>query len=193
MNQTLRILGVLGVLGVLLLAACDTAPLSGPPDMPLGRHECKACGMLVSEDRCSSALLVESNGRREYFFYDDLGCMLDQEREGIDGADVVEGFARDYTTRSWLSVNSGSFLFADPDRVHTPMGSGIVAFLTPADAEEARTRLGGRTMSYAALREARRVWMEDRFGRPDRKPMNDPPSPGDGASTNGQPAQKGPP
>ncbi len=166
-------------LAALLLSACEPAPLSGPPDMPLGRHECKACGMLVSEDRCSSALLVESNGRREYFFYDDLGCMLDQVRKGLENTTIVNHFAHDYNSRSWVSVADATFLFADPAKLQTPMGSGIVAFSTSADAEQAKATFGGRTMSYADLAEARRVWMEERYGRP--------------KSQDGQPAGKGPP
>lgn len=162
-----------------LLSACERAPLSGPPDMPLGRHECKACGMLVSEDRCSSALLVESNGRREYFFYDDLGCMLDQIREGLDDTKIIEHFAHDYDSRSWVTAADATFLFADPAQLQTPMGSGIVAFSTSSDAEKAKARFGGRTMGYADLADGRRKWMEERYGRP---------SPQDG-----HPAGKGPP
>lgn len=166
-------------LAALLLPACERAPLSGPPDMPLGRHECKACGMLVSEDRCSSALLVESHGRREYYFYDDLGCMLDQAREGIDSETIVEHFARDYDSRTWVSAAEATFLFADPAKLQTPMGSGIVAFSSSTDAEKAKARFGGRTMSYVELADSRRVWMEERYGRPKLQ--------------DGHPAGKGPP
>lgn len=186
---------ILCTLAALLLWACERAPLSGPPDMQLGRHECKACGMLVSEDRCSSALLVESHGRREYFFYDDLGCMLDQVREGIDDATVIEVFARDYGARSWLSAKDATFLFADAARLQTPMGSGIVAFLAAADAQSANARYGGRTMTYPDLVEARRAWTEERYGRPGPKPARspDPASPAGEASTDGPTAGKGPP
>lgn len=170
---------ILCTLVALLLAACERAPLSGPPDVQLGRHECKACGMLVSEDRCSSALLVESHGRRDYFFYDDLGCMLDQEREGIDDAIVIEAFARDYGARTWVSAKDATFLFADVAKLQTPMGSGIVAYSTRADAEKAKVRFDGRTMGYAELADARRAWMEARYGRPN--------------SPDGHPAGKGPP
>lgn len=163
----------------LLLSACERAPLSGPPDMPLGRHECKACGMLVSEDRCSSALLIESNERREYFFYDDLGCMLDQIREGLDDAQIIEHFAHDYDSRSWVTAADATFLFADPAKLQTPMGSGIVAFSSSSDAEKAKARFGGRTMGYAELADGRREWMEERYGRP--------------KSQDGHPAGKGPP
>ena len=166
-------------LAALLLSGCERSPLAGPPDMPLGRHECKACGMLVSEDRCSSSLLVESHGRREYYFYDDLGCMLDQVREGIENTTIVEHFARDYDSRSWVSAAGATFLFADPAKLQTPMGSGIVAFSSSGDAERAKARFGGRTMNYADLAEARRVWMEERYGRP--------------KSQDGHPAGKGPP
>lgn len=135
--------------------------------------------MLVSEDRCSSALLVERHGRREYLFYDDLGCMLNHVREGIESTTIVEHFARDYDSRSWVSATDATFLFADPAALQTPMGSGIVAFSTSVGAEQARTRVGGRTMDYAGIGEARRVWMEEQYGQP--------------ASHDGHSAGKGPP
>jgi hypothetical protein len=154
------------ILCLSLPAACNRAPLTGPPTLRLGSDECSACGMLVSEDRCSSALLVENEGRREFLYYDDLGCMLDEEREGMPGTTVIERFAHDYETRAWIDASNARYLLCDPKTLLTPMGSGIVAFSSLAGAEAAQAIHGGQIHDLAALREARRLWMEERYGKP---------------------------
>ena len=53
MSRLLIILGA-GLAAASLLAGCDRAPLSGPPELRLGRDECVECGMIINDDRCSS-------------------------------------------------------------------------------------------------------------------------------------------
>lgn len=153
-----------------LLNGCEGASSSGPPNLRLGSKECGACGMLVSEDRCSSAMLVRNQGRHEHLFFDDLGCMLDHERDGMPGVTVIERYAHDYDTRAWVDVNAAHFLYADPKSLKTPMGSGIVAFASKEAAEKALATHGGMISDYARLGEARRAWMEARYGKPRPKP-----------------------
>jgi nitrous oxide reductase accessory protein NosL len=141
----------------LVLAACDRGTVSGPPEIRLGSKECFDCGMLVSEDRCSTALLVEVDGRREYRFFDDLGCMLDHEREGLDGAVVVERFVHDFDAKAWIPAEDAVFVLGEPKSVKTPMGSGMIAFASREAAEDARRRLGGEVLRFTALVEARRL------------------------------------
>lgn len=153
-----------------LLPACGRADLSGPPNLRLGRDECIACGMLINEDRCSSALLLERDGHREHALFDDLGCMLDYEHDHAADIRVITRFAHDHDSRAWAPADAASFLMADPDKLPTPMGSGIVAFATREAAERARERAGGSILSFDQLVPARRAWMESRYGKPEGKP-----------------------
>jgi hypothetical protein len=41
------------------IAACRTGELTGPPDLRLGRDECAGCGMIISDGRCASAMLIQ--------------------------------------------------------------------------------------------------------------------------------------
>lgn len=148
------------------LTACQQAVLSGPPELRLGRSECGECGMLISEDRCSSALLIDARGRREHVLYDDIGCMLDAERRGLDGAVVAERYVHDYGTRAWVEASAAHFVAADRDSLQTPMGSGLVAFASAGDAEASSRTHKGRVLDYTALAAYRRAWMEERFGKP---------------------------
>jgi hypothetical protein len=145
-----------------VLSGCARPPLSGPPELRLGRDECRECGMLISEDRCCAALLLERDGVREYALFDDLGCLLDFERTRLDGAVVVDRFARDYAARQWIPAGTAAYLLAEPERLVTPMSSGMVAFAASAAADEARGRFGGRVLDLAGLQLARAGWAEVR-------------------------------
>lgn len=149
------------------LSGCEGRPLSGPPDLRLGHDPCVECGMLISEDRCSSALLIHRDGRREHLLFDDIGCMLDIEREGIEGATVLQRFVHDHDSRQWLDADTATFLIADPDRLPTPMASGMVAYAGRAAAESAQRRFGGDVTDYAVLGARRREWLEARLRRVD--------------------------
>lgn len=147
---------------VTLAPSCRRDELSGPPDLRLGRDECVECGMLINEDRCSTAFLIVRGGRREYVMFDDIGCMLDYEAKERADAAIVEGYVRDHGTRAWIAHTRAAYLVTDPDRLPTPMGSGMVAFAAKADAERARAEFGGTVMEYGGLPEARRAWAEAR-------------------------------
>ena len=142
---------------IAMLSGCGRTDLSGPPAMRLGRDECAECGMLVNEDRCSCAMLIEREGRREYLVFDDLGCLLDL-RDDAPSTTVVETFVHDYGTGEWTSGRHAHYLSAKPDAVPTPMGSGIVAFTTSERAAAQQARSGGATSTYDRLTEARRAW-----------------------------------
>ncbi len=159
-----------GILGAVVLAGCGREPLSGPPELRLGRDECAECGMIINEDRCSSALLIERDGRREHIAFDDIGCMLDYEFENRATLVIVQGFVHDHSTQAWVQTDAASSLFAERERIPTPMGSGIVAFAGRQGAEAAQADIGGRIMDYAELAPARRAWMEALYGKPRSAP-----------------------
>lgn len=155
----------------LSLTGCADEPITGPPQLRLGRVECAECGMIVSEDRFSAAFLIDRRGRREHIAFDDIGCMLDHEREhdAADGLVILGRFVHDHDTRAWAEAGEASFLLAEPDRLPTPMGSGIAAFGSRESAEAAHATVGGVVMDYDELVVAREEWMRARYG-----PRSDP-------------------
>lgn len=118
-----------------LLPGCLQEPEVAPPELRLGREECAECGMLVAEDRCSSALLVDRDGRRRHLVFDDIGCMIDHERAGGIEGSILGRWVHDYGTKTWVEAGAATFLMADPESLKTPMASGIVACASRADAE----------------------------------------------------------
>jgi copper chaperone NosL len=145
-------------------SACQRAELTGPPDLRLGRDQCIECGMIINEDRFSSAALVavEERRGREHYLFDDVGCMLDYQREYPEIA-FIELFAHDANTRAWLPAQEAVFLLTDPSAILTPMGSGIAAYADRAAAEAAQATFGGEILSYSELAAPRRAWIEARM------------------------------
>ena len=155
------------VLAILLvLAGCDRSQLSGPPELRLGRDECAECGMLINEDRCSSAYLVERAGRRDHVLFDDIGCMLDYAHESPRDVHLLDGFVHDHPTRAWVPASSAQFLLGPPPKLATPMGSGIWAFADRAQADGLRADVSGEVFDLEGITTARRAWMDARYGTP---------------------------
>jgi copper chaperone NosL len=135
----------------LFLPACGGAPLSGPPTLHLGRDECAGCGMIISEDRCSCAVLAQEHGERRHLAFDDIGCMLEFEREHRPDTRVLERYVHDRDSHQWIAADAAAFLVAPPGALATPMGSGIVAFGSREAAERRQAAVGGRVMPWPEL------------------------------------------
>lgn len=149
------------------LAGCGRSELTGPPQMRLGREECAACGMLVNEDRCSCALLIERDSERLYAFFDDLGCLMNYEYDHASDVRVLERYVRDYQSRAWLHAEQALFVRADPETLHTPMGSGTIALANNAAVEQLGIAWQAGPMSYREAFRDRREWMWAHYGKPD--------------------------
>ncbi len=164
----------LAACAVVLSAGCDDRDLNAPPQLRVGRDECAGCGMLIAEDRCAAAAIVEHGGVREALVFDDLGCLLDMERDPPERVRFLLRFARDYDARSWIDCESSTFAWTGDSGVHTPMGSGILAFAKSGAADAiVRSRDGGASMAvltWPQVVERRTQLMHERFGTPGTKP-----------------------
>ncbi|MDZ4831801.1 MAG: nitrous oxide reductase accessory protein NosL [Phycisphaerae bacterium] len=146
------------VLGIAAMTAgCSDAPSDGPPVLRVGRDECSHCGMMIAEDRCSAALLVELPDGRGYRLFDDLGCLLDYERTHRDDA-IIARFSRDYAAREWVPATTARYVMSEA--IQTPMGSWLVAFGDEGAANAARETHGGTLLSWADLPSARINWLK---------------------------------
>lgn len=146
------------------LAGCGERRTEGPPELRLGQDECGACGMVVGEERCSAAWLIEEAGRREYLVFDDLGCRLDAERRLEPSRRVIGSWVHDYQSQAWVNAGSAVYLAADAKRLMTPMGSGMVAFATRAEAEEGMRQWGGQIVNEEGLRALHAARREELYG-----------------------------
>jgi nitrous oxide reductase accessory protein NosL len=152
-----------------LIPACRRAEVSGPPNLRLGHDECAGCGMLVSEDRCSCALLIDSDEGRTHLIFDDLGCLLDY-RSDHPGRLPIDTFVHDYGTARWVRAGAASFLHTVPERLATPMSSAMVAFESRDSAERQQMVSGGEVVDYNRLDVLRREWRAARRAGPSGSP-----------------------
>lgn len=107
-----------------------------PEPLPLDRYTCARCGMMIS-DVADAAEYVSA--REETRFYDDLGCAAaDAGRVPIRGKFFVraEGGTR------WLDAEDAFFARTGG---RTPMGYGVFAFSTEAQARDA----GGKALRWS--------------------------------------------
>ncbi|GJQ28683.1 MAG: hypothetical protein HBSAPP03_05670 [Phycisphaerae bacterium] len=156
----------LGMSATMLAPGCNGTPLAGPPNLRLGRDECAECGMLINDGRSAAAFLLEDSARRTHALFDDTGCLLDYERKHEGEGRILGVYIRDYETGAWVEGGGATFLLADPDRLPTPMGSGIAAYADPARAAAAKEKYGGDILTLDRLRPARRAWLRERYGSP---------------------------
>ena len=126
---------------VLVLTACASAPLTGPPSLRLGRDLCAECGMMISDGRFAAGAVMEDDaGRREHAVFDDPGCLLDALRSLPAGRHAEHLFVRDYATGEWVLLADAWVVTGSGAR--TPMGWGIIAFGDRAAAEGAAKGAG---------------------------------------------------
>ena len=145
----------------LFQSGCDRA--DSPPGLTLRRDACSACGMTIEDEKSACALRIQAASGAQDLLFDDLGCLLDYQRdEGKN--DVVQGvFVHDQQSGRWIPGQAAWYVFGAGDRFQTPMSSGIAAFSTRAEAE--RQKGTGVALNWDSLREARTRWMEEHFGK----------------------------
>jgi copper chaperone NosL len=122
------------------LIGCEADVPDAPPSIKYGQDLCAHCNMIITDARHAAASLVRVDGRRRALAFDDVGDLIDYHRERAD-APVERQFVADSGSGAWVEFGRAHFVRA-PD-VHTPMGSGILAFASESDARAAADKHGG--------------------------------------------------
>lgn len=138
------------------LSACEHQPTDGPPQLRLGRDECTECGMSIVEARSAAATIATIDGQRSELLWDDIGCMLDWERESPD-TPVTARYVRDFATEEWVDAQKARFVMSP--KIKTPMASGLVAYASADAATACHAEHGGALLSWADLGQARTAWL----------------------------------
>jgi copper chaperone NosL len=109
----------------LALAACGPPTLE-PEEVRVDRVHCARCGMMVSRVADSAQAVFPNADTR---FYDDIGCLLRDANARRPGGRL---YARAAGDSGWLAVEDA--WFASPAGRQTPMGYGLAAYATEAEA-----------------------------------------------------------
>lgn len=122
---------------VSVLAGC--ARQAGPPPIAPGTA-CAMCGMSIENVRFAAEM--RSGGA--WKAYDDIGCLLRATREDRQ----APVWLTDHDTRTLHAADS---VWVVKGSLPTPMGSGCVAFVDRAAADEVARQAGGQVMRYHEL------------------------------------------
>jgi copper chaperone NosL len=127
-----------GVAWIIAAAACGGGSLE-PQPLPLDEVDCARCGMRVSDLAHAAQVVAPGDEPR---FYDDRGCLAKD-------ASALPADARLFVQldggAGWTDVREA--YFAVPAEARTPMGYGVTAFRTEAEAR--RADRAGRTLRWA--------------------------------------------
>lgn len=133
--------------GALVIGCANEAP-EGPPTVKYGQAECAECGMIVSNERYSAAIVLAPGERDRERIFDDINCMVEHDTSK-QVPDSARRYVHDAATLTWVPASDAVFV-KNPD-VHTPMGSGLQAFAAST------TTMPASSMTYQQLRAAARA------------------------------------
>ena len=115
----------------MLAAACAREVSFGPPSIKFGVDVCDGCGMTISEARYAAAVAGPRDGERRVFVFDDIGCLARWEAR-VSGFVPAGRWVHDRNSERWIEASAA--VFVRSAAWATPMGSGLAAFSTSADA-----------------------------------------------------------
>lgn len=127
----------------LLAAGCSG---SGPPNVRYGQEECAHCRMIVNDERYAAAVVTPAGEARKF---DEVGCLLDYLKDHTGDGDRL--WVRSYRPTGWLDARVAVYVHAP--KLQTPMGSGLAAVATRAEADALAGELGGKVLTFAELGE----------------------------------------
>ena len=131
------------LLGLLLLAACRPGT---PEPIVLNEDQCGYCRMTISDARFGGEAMLPTGRVRKF---DSAECMIDWAR-ATPAADRGVLYVIDLQhPGSFVPAAAAGFLKGAV--LKSPMGQAIVGFVDTARAEEQRTMLGGRVMTWPQL------------------------------------------
>lgn len=102
--------------------------------------------MVISEARFASATVLKDGAARKF---DDIGDMMMYHMDRPD-QQVAAYFVHDYNTEAWIRAEPAFYVHSDG--IKSPMGHGLAAFATKADAEAYATKAGGRVLNFDEMR-----------------------------------------
>ena len=145
MNRDVSILALSLVL--IAVSGCSEQAADGPPTVRLDDSVCDQCNMIISDERWSTATIIEGDRGPEPRIFDDFNCQANYEGEHPD-LTILARWSHSYSTREWLSTEKAVFLIS-PD-LRSPMGSNIAAFASESEAETTKADFTGDIMTFDA-------------------------------------------
>lgn len=149
--MTNRIIGFVFAFILTTLAGCGSELEDGPPMVRLGDSLCAECGMIISDERFTTATIIVGDRGNEPKLFDDFNCQMIFESKYTQFT-VVDRWCHDHGSSEWIQMDDAWFVKSD--QLHTPMASGIAAFKNKPDAESFAMPIQGQVMDWDSLNNA---------------------------------------
>lgn len=135
---------------VTVLATCFVTVACGPQvprALVAGEDACDYCHMGIADSRFGTQV-VSSTGKVQVF--DSVECLVAYLANADHATSPQQIWVTDIESGgSWVPAADAGYLI--DASVRSPMGR-VIAFASPAAADAARTRLGGTSLSWQAIR-----------------------------------------
>jgi copper chaperone NosL len=120
-----------GAAATVIVAACAPANAEPtPPEIVYGQDVCDTCGMIISDPKFASALVLEDGSALKF---DDLGDMFVHHMDHPN-LKVRAWFVHDYASEQWIRGETAVYVAGES--IRAPMNGGLIAFAERASAEQ---------------------------------------------------------
>jgi copper chaperone NosL len=118
---------LLFVCAIALISAC-----SEPKPVPIlyGQDMGEYCGMIISDNRFGAEIITT---KRKVYKFDSVESMIAYKLENLQSEDVHSYWVTDFANPGTL-IPAESAYYLKAEKIHSPMGLGLVAFANEADA-----------------------------------------------------------
>jgi len=146
-----RMVGLGSIVSVVALAGCGSETNDGPPSVRYGDSICAECGMIISDERFTTATIIEGDRGDEPLLFDDFNCQMIFESKHTE-LTIVDRWSHDHGSSEWIHMADAWFVKSD--QIHTPMASNIASFLKQSDANAFSTSLEGEVVDFQSLQKS---------------------------------------
>jgi len=134
----------IGYLGYNVFLASQTIP-----EIQYGQDKCDNCGMVISEKKYSA--IAYSINEERWVKFDDIGGLFIYIVKHDGKEKFKDIYVFDFNTGERVSAYDAYYVKGHPDKIWTPMSSGIIVFKSLADAESYASNVDGMVMTFEEL------------------------------------------
>ncbi|MBL4590428.1 MAG: nitrous oxide reductase accessory protein NosL [Phycisphaerales bacterium] len=145
-----RMVALGSIAAVFAMPGCGSDTNDGPPSVRYGDSICAECGMIVSDERFTTATIIEGDRGSEPLIFDDFNCQMIFESKHTD-LTIVDRWSHDHGTNEWIRMDDAWFVKSN--KLHTPMASNIASFKAKSDADTFAKTLNGQVSDYHELQQ----------------------------------------
>jgi copper chaperone NosL len=135
---------ILTLVIVLLLTAC-----SEPKPVPIlyGQDMGEYCNMIISDNRFGAEIVTT---KRKVYKFDSVESMIAYRLENLESEDIHSYWVTDFANPGTLIPAENAY-YLKAEKIHSPMGLGLVAFANEEDATRIRAEDGGSLTNFESL------------------------------------------